>query len=239
MLRNSLSRALGWTLIAFVFLLAWDASGLDLPVARFFATPAGFALRDNAFLVQVMHEGAKTLSWVLVIGLFLAIARPVGFLRRLDRFERAQLALATVAGVLVVTLIKHASRTSCPWDLDAFGGVAHYVSHWSWGQGDGGPGRCFPAGHASAAFAFLGGWFVLARRVPSVARAWLVAALAAGLVLGLVQQARGAHYMSHTLWTAWLCWTTGLAIDFACLRWRARHGQEAAVPAASSTRSSF
>jgi len=222
MLRNSLSRALGWTLIAFVFLLAWDASGLDLPVARFFATPAGFALRDNAFLVQVMHEGAKTLSWVLVIGLFLAIARPVGFLRRLDRFERAQLALATVAGVLVVTLIKHASRTSCPWDLDAFGGVAHYVSHWSWGQGDGGPGRCFPAGHASAAFAFLGGWFVLRRHAPRAAGVWLSLTLLAGAVFGLGQQMRGAHYLSHTLWTAWICWVVGGAIDALAQAWRAR-----------------
>ena len=236
MLRMTFSRALGWTAIAFLLLLAWDASGLDLPAARLFATPAGFALRDNAFLVKVMHEGAKTLSWLLVIALFIGIVWPVGFLRALDRFERAQLALSIVAGVLVITLIKHGSRTSCPWDLDAFGGVARYVSHWSWGQGDGGPGRCFPAGHASAAFAFLGGYFVLARRLPKVGRWWLFGALAGGLALGLVQQARGAHYMSHTLWTGWLCWTTGLLIDGACQWWRARAGHAAALAAAHSSR---
>ena len=241
MLRNSLGRALGWTAFAFALLLAWDASGLDLPVARLFATPAGFALRDDGFLVQVMHEGAKTLSWLLVIGLFAGIARPLGFLRSLDRFERAQLVLSTVAGVLVVSRIKHGSRTSCPWDLKDFGGAAHYVSHWAGGQGDGGPGRCFPAGHASAAFAFLGGYFVLARRLPSLARGWLVACLAAGLVLGLVQQLRGAHYMSHTLWTGWLCWTTGLLVDLGCQWWRSRGGRLAApgtAPSAAATTSS-
>jgi len=39
-------------------------------------------------------------------------------------------------------------------------------------------------------------------------------------VLGLAQQWRGAHYMSHTLWTAWVCWVTGLAVDAAFHRGR-------------------
>jgi membrane-associated PAP2 superfamily phosphatase len=37
----------------------------------------------------------------------------------------------------------------------------------------------------------------------------LLIAVLAGLILGLSQQMRGAHFMSHTLWTAWLCWTVG------------------------------
>jgi hypothetical protein len=39
--------------------------------------------------------------------------------------------------------------------------------------------------------------------------------------------------MSHTLWTAWLCWTTGLLIDGACQWWRARTEQAALVTASS------
>ena len=78
---------------------------------------------------------------------------------------------------------------------------------------DGGSGRCFPAGHASAGFGFVAGYFAFARDAPRVARAWLVAALLAGLIFGLAQQVRGAHFMSHTLWTAWLCWCVGLAAD--------------------------
>jgi membrane-associated PAP2 superfamily phosphatase len=34
-----------------------------------------------------------------------------------------------------------------------------------------------------------------------------------GFVLGISQQIRGAHFMSHTLWTAWLCWTVGWLTD--------------------------
>src|SRR6218665_451834 len=49
--------------------------------------------------------------------------------------------------------------------------------------------------------------------LPGVARWWLAGALLAGLVLGGAQQLRGAHFMSHTLWTGWLCWSTGWLCD--------------------------
>jgi len=141
-----------------------------------------------------------------------------------------QLALTVLGSVIAVSIIKHASHTSCPWDLQEFGGVARYVSHWSWGVGDGGPGGCFPAGHASAAFAYVGGYFVLRRVSSRAAAIWLWTAVAAGLVLGVAQQLRGAHYMSHTLWTAWVCWTVGFAIDVAVTRFGSR-ALRTAVPA--------
>lgn len=204
----------GWaTLAMLVLLLAWDATGGDLALARLAGTPAGFPWRNDAFLVQVMHEGAKDLSWLLMIALFAAIRWPFGLLRRLPAAARAQLAFSALLSVLAVSLLKHASRTSCPWDLQLFGGMATHVSHWAWRVYDGGPGGCFPAGHASAAFAYVGGFFVLRRVSARAALLWLAAAVAAGLALGVAQQLRGAHYMSHTLWTGWICWTVGFALD--------------------------
>jgi membrane-associated PAP2 superfamily phosphatase len=227
MSRSILARPLAWTLLALLMLLLWDATGLDLALAGLAGTPTGFPWRDNGFLVHVMHEGARSLSWLLLIVLVAAIRWPVGVLRRLRTRERAQLAFTVLASVLVVSLVKQASATSCPWDLKTFGGLADYVSHWAWGLRDGGPGGCFPAGHASAGFAYVGGWFVLRRASPPAARAWLAGALAGGLLLGLAQQLRGAHYMSHTLWTGWLCWTTGLAVDALLRLMRGRSGAPA------------
>ncbi|BEP36218.1 phosphatase PAP2 family protein [Variovorax sp. V59] len=203
------------TFLALVLLLAWDATGGDLALARLAGTPVGFPWRDNAFLVHVMHEGAKDLSWLFVIALFAAIRWPLGVLRQLPVRARAQLAFTVLLSVVAISLLKHASHTSCPWDLKEFGGAASHVSHWAWKVYDGGAGGCFPAGHASAAFAYVGGYFVLRRVSPRVAILWLCASLAAGLLLGLSQQLRGAHYMSHTLWTAWICWVVGFAIDLA------------------------
>lgn len=213
MTRSSARGPLAATLVALALLLVWDASGLDVAAAQWFGTPSGFPWRSSRPLILWMHEVPRFTSWVLVIGLFVAVRWPVGVLRRLDVRGRAQLAVTVLASVLAVSLVKTSSQTSCPWDLQAFGGVARYVSHWRWGVGDGGPGKCFPAGHASAAFAYVGGWFVFRRSAPAVAWGWLAVAVLAGLALGIGQQMRGAHYMSHTLWTAWICWTVGFLID--------------------------
>lgn len=217
------SRILLATLAGLLVVLLWDASGLDLPLARWAGSAHGFPLRDDPVFLWVFHEGPRRLSWLCVAGLLAAIRWPVGLLRHLARAERVQLALTVLASVIVVSLVKRSSHASCPWDLREFGGTAVYVSHWAWGVADGGPGGCFPAGHASAALAYAGGWFVLRRRMPRAAASWLVTALVLGLVLGLAQQWRGAHYMSHTLWSAWLCWSVGGLIDLlAHTRWRTR-----------------
>lgn len=212
------ARLLLWTLAALAVLILWDASGLDGRLAHGFGGSEGFALRRNWFLEHVMHEGARRLAWVLVLVLVGAIWWPFGALRALSRLERVQLVLTTLAALAVVTVVKYTSATSCPWDLAEFGGVARHVSHWAWGTADGGGGKCFPGGHASAGFAFVGGYFAQRRRQPRAARIWLACALGAGVVLGLTQQMRGAHFQSHTLWTGWLCWTCAWMVDLAMHR---------------------
>lgn len=201
------------TAIALVLIVLWDASGLDLSMSRLAGGVSGFVLREDRLLVLSLHEIPRFLSMVGVVALLVAVRWPFGVLRRLALRDRLRLTLSVLAALAAVSLLKNASRSSCPWDLAEFGGVATYVSHWDWRLRDGGPGRCFPAGHASAAFAFLAGWFALRRVAPRAARVWLVAVGLTGLVLGLAQQWRGAHYMSHTLWTAWVCWSVALVID--------------------------
>lgn len=195
-------------------LLMWDATGLDLWLAHASGNAAGFALRDNWFLYQVLHEGGRHASWVVVLFLCMAVWWPMGVMRRLDGRQRLQLAVSTLLALLAVSAAKSLTGISCPWDLAEFGGVARYASHWTQIlQADGGGGRCFPAGHASAGFAFVGGWFVFRRGSPRIAWAWLGAAVAAGFIFGIAQQIRGAHFMSHTLWTAWLCWAVTWLAD--------------------------
>lgn len=204
-----------WTLGALACVVTWDAVGKDLALAHAFGSSDGFPLRDQWFFVHILHEGARRLGWLLVMLLALGVWWPKGFLRRIDAHERLQMAVSALLALAVVSITKNLSATSCPWDLAEFGGVARHVSHWALGVLDGGGGRCFPAGHASAGFAFLGGYFALRRKAPTAARWWLAGSLLAGFVLGGAQQMRGAHFMSHTLWTGWLCWTTGWLCDLA------------------------
>lgn len=213
---------LTWTILALGLLVAWDASGLDLLLAQPWANSQGFPLRDNWWLANVLHEGARRAAWLPALWLLAGIWKPTGVLRRLSRSQRVQWAGTTLLSLAAIALLKYVSHTSCPWDLVEFGGHASWVSHWAWGVRDGGPGRCFPAGHASAAFAFVSGYFALRAVSPAQARAWLIGALLAGLVLGGAQQLRGAHFMSHTLWTGWVCWTIAWLVDTAARTLRRR-----------------
>lgn len=193
-------------------LLAWDASGLDLWVMRQVGGAAGFAWRDAWFTSQCIHQGGRLLAWAVLGFIVLANLRPAQVLPALNRRERLSWLLATLACLAAVALVKRVSLTSCPWDLHEFGGAARYVSHWALGLRDGGGGHCFPSGHASAAFAFLCGGWALGRAYPRAARAWVVAVVSLGVVYGIGQMLRGAHYPSHTMWTAWICWALTVAV---------------------------
>lgn len=199
---------------------AWDASGMDIVVARALAGPAGFPWRNHWLAAGLLHSGVRFAAWGLLAALLLSLWRPWGPLRAVSRRRRLWLLGTTLACAALIPIIKHFSATSCPWSLAEFGGVARYVPHWVRAASDGGPGRCFPSGHASTAFAFLAGWFALRERASSAARRWLLATLAAGAVVGTVQVVRGAHYPSHPLWTAWFCWVV-CAVSFHVFHRRA------------------
>lgn len=197
-----------------MLLLGWDLSGLDLPLAQLFGDSNGFAWRESWWLTKVLHEGARTVSWLLLLALLAGIWWPWGGLARLPRGRRVQLVAGALAAALLVSLLKGASATSCPWDLAEFGGPARHLTHWlGFLRSDGGPGHCFPAGHASSGFVFLAGYFAFRADAPVLARRWLIGAVVAGLLLGWAQQVRGAHFMSHTLWTGLLCWMVVWAVD--------------------------
>lgn len=194
--------------------LAEEAVGGDRWLADLAGDASGFALRSHWLLEAVLHGGGRIVAWALALALCLGTWWPLGPLRLLTLAQRLQLAGGVLLSVAVVALLKSANPAACPWSLTAYGGLVEPVSHWAWWiTPPGGRGGCFPAGHASAGFAFVGGYFVFRDVAPALARRWLLVALAAGLVLGLSQQWRGAHFMSHTLWSGWLCWCLAWALD--------------------------
>jgi membrane-associated PAP2 superfamily phosphatase len=110
----------------------------------------------------------------------------------------------------LVALGKQLSNRHCPWDYDRYGGAVPYGGLFAEPPAQCKPGRCFPAGHAAGGFALMGLYFVSRRKV------WALAGLGAGLLLGAVfgfgQVARGAHFVSHNLWTAAICWAVSLGL---------------------------
>ena len=218
--QRALQRDLAWAAGLLLLLLLWDVSGADLAVRRAVASPTGFAWREHWFTTLVLHQGGRVIGWIVLIALVVQWWRPLPFAGDLTPGERRWWLTTSLLCLLTFPLLKRISLTSCPWSLAEFGGTASYVSHWWLGVADGGGGGCFPSGHASAAFSFLGGYFALRPHHPLAARRWLGGVVGLGLLFGLGQTLRGAHYPSHTLWTAWICLALTLASYHGWRAWR-------------------
>jgi membrane-associated PAP2 superfamily phosphatase len=203
-------------LVSLGLLMLWDLSNLDLAVSHRFGGVAGFALRDNRWTVASYDLG-RGVAWIVVLLLMASLWTPVPAIGRVARSTRLWWLLTTVACLAAIPMLRSHSATSCPWSLVEFGGTASYVSHW-WHQVDAGPGRCFPSGHATTGFAFFAGYFALREVDRRLARQWLAGALASGVLAAATQTMRGAHFASHSLWTAWLCWTL-TAASWHAMRW--------------------
>lgn len=220
-----------------LLLAAWEWSGGDLALSTWAGGTAGFPLRSHVLLRDVLHDGGRLLALALLLLLVADAIRPLvaGPTRR-ERWVGVALVLVAV---VAVPALKRLSATSCPWDLAAFGGTVPYVPHWRLGVVDGGPGHCFPSGHAVSAFAFLGVAIAWQRSRPRLARAWSIGVLVLGTLFGAAQLLRGAHYLSHTLWSAWLCWAIavgGWAIASPARRSAADHAAGDAGAAAAERR---
>jgi membrane-associated PAP2 superfamily phosphatase len=133
-----------------------------------------------------------------------------------------------VAAVLVGTF-KHFSSHACPWDLAIFGGSAAYHALFGMDAAVPNVDGCFPAAHPLAGYAWLAVGFALyplSRR--RAWQAWL-AAFALGTLFGVVQIARGAHFLSHVLWSAWVVWAVNVALLASTPYWPSREREAQAT----------
>ncbi len=176
-----------------------------------------FPFRYHWFVEGVVHRGGKYLVVAIAV---VALALLLASVRRSELADwRGPLGLfiaSVVLGPLATGLGKNLSTARCPWDLARYGGFAqHEVNH----PDDGTVGRrgCFPCGQASAGFALTAAYFALRRRRPCAARWSLLVGLVYGVVLGIGRVAQGAHYPSHVVGTAMVCWSAALLLYTATL----------------------
>jgi membrane-associated PAP2 superfamily phosphatase len=194
---------------ACALLAMFGYSDLDRTITRWFfdAALGRFPLTNDWWLKTIMHDAARTASAVATLCLIgmTGVAWLVPQLGTLHarRQELAFVAMATLAATVAVDALKHFSTHACPWDISEFGGIAPYRHLFATHDALGPIHGCFPAAHPLVGYAWLCVGLVL---YPSARRAALFATtvvLVAGTVLGIVQIMRGAHFLSHVLWTVW------------------------------------
>jgi len=201
-------------------LAAWLAAGALAIAALGQCTDIDLALADavfdagvfpwrHAWLTEAVGHGM--LKWLLVLlalGFIVAagadLLAPSARRCAADRLRLRVVALSAILVPAAVNALKHVSSSHCPWDLQRYGGVQPYLRLFDAVPAGAMPGQCLPAGHASSAL-----WLVslavywLPGR-PATAGRMACLALVPGLALGWLQQLRGAHFMTHTLWSAWI-----------------------------------
>jgi len=208
---------------AATLLVLLELTSVDLWLAdRWFALEGGaWAWRDHWLAYDVIHHHGKQM--LIAFGLALLVSIALSF--RFDRLRERRMALIYLLTSMAllpacIASSKRFSPVPCPWDLIPYGGESVYRHNFEYTFGVAQSGHCFPAGHASGGFALLAIYFAAffyARR-PAL---FLLPGLIVGTVFALGQQVRGAHFLSHDLWSLSLCWfgALGLFLLFHPGRW--------------------
>ncbi|MEQ1766808.1 MAG: phosphatase PAP2 family protein [Methylotenera sp.] len=211
-------------IFALFLALIYPKTGLDAQLlSQFYDSQAlTFPLKNDSFLENIMHVGLKNLMVLVslvLLGLW-ALGLKIWPLK-LSFLQTWQLKnsslytyhqqflwvfVAMVISTSTISILKHLSMHACPWDLLIYGGTQPLIPLFGSLPIGATPGHCFPGGHASGGFALLAFYFGFRDSSPKIAKIGLILGVLFGLAMGWAQMMRGAHFMSHNLWTVWLVW---------------------------------
>lgn len=204
-------RDVRWPMVAFVLLAIFAAvTSLDVFVAhRYFFDSSTMTWRgaDSWWLNEFLHTGGR---WAIRVIAAVSLTLWVwsNFNDRLRSLRRASgyFSIALIGSVSVIGLIKSLTHVDCPWDLLEFGGRYEHVLLFDIGHDVQRHGHCFPAAHSSSGYALMALYFLFREHKPKLARWGLGVGIVTGLIFGIAQQMRGAHFVSHDVWSAFIVW---------------------------------
>ena len=198
----------------------------DFALAGFWYQLQGhdWALQHYWLTEDVLHRGVRSLNqWVIAALLLhfavqtirqkyqqqrsLSVPMPASRWTPARQQAHGRLLMSLALSLAGVAILKHSVPMDCPWDLQPFGGDQTFIGLFSSWPANRAPNACFPAGHASIGYAWLGLYFFCLQLYPLLARPALIFSLLLGISLGLVQQLRGAHFISHDIASAAWCWS--------------------------------
>lgn len=200
--------------LAAIFLL-FEFTSIDLRVQDGFYdfSARSWLVSDKAPLPRLFfYTGPKVLIIALAVAVIVLAAGPARWrtrwsppgARRVDLW----ILIATLAAAPgLIALSKATTNVFGPREIRRYGGAAPYVRVLESYSPDDRPqrrGRCFPAGHASGGFSLLALAGLARTRRGRFVGAGI--GLAVGGLMGGYQMVKGAHYLSHTVVTVFVCW---------------------------------
>ncbi|MCB1045503.1 MAG: phosphatase PAP2 family protein [Acidobacteria bacterium] len=200
-----------------VSLILFDVTRLDLAIQNMFFDDRlkhWLVDRHEPVLNMLFYRGIKVVL-VLLFAVFCGVcwAKRRTDLIRANRFGIAVFVVSALVVPATVNSIKRVTNIPCPRDLQIYGGAFPYrkIFH-AFPATFEQPHRCrcFPGGHASGGFAFLGLFFMFKqKRSKGIA---VVSALSLGWAMGTYKMAIGDHFFSHNLISMELSWLLVLLV---------------------------
>lgn len=192
------------------------AGALDRNIIENWMTSQGnFYLREHWALVTLGHQYVK---WILIFCMLLVLLRwIVSFNFKQSRTKQSQsnqkygnqwrsgyFFLMLLLPIMLIGILKAHSVHACPWNM-----TLNTQDHFIWIL-DAKAGHCFPGGHSSAGFSIMAGYFLYRDRDKKLAHFYFIAGIVLGFAMGWAQMMRGAHFLSHNLWTGLIIWTVNV-----------------------------
>ncbi len=172
----------------------------------------GFPYRNDWSLAVLNHKYVKEI--LIAVYVFYVAAWLMSFKHNALKARHRELGYFFIVAILstaLIGLIKSHSPHACPWNMTTATAQGFI---WKFNTTNG---HCFPGGHAATGFALMTGYFVYRLSRPARAYFFLITGIILGFCFGWAQMMRGAHFLSHNLWTAWFIWAFNTVIyTFGC-----------------------
>lgn len=186
---------------------------LDFAMADFIYDHIGWRFKQSFIVEGLLHKCARVVLIAIYLGIIFRLIK-----KKREAGDPAVvynlfiLVLAIGSSVLIVSITKRFLNVDCPWDLIRYGGDKPYFSLFNYSRQYLPSAHCFPASHASVGSSWIALFFYYKVTQNSLKFKALGGVLCLGLVFGFAQQLRGAHFISHDLWSFLICLSNSIII---------------------------
>lgn len=201
--------------IVIVFAMLSEYSGIDLWLAgNFYDASTGTWPYQSSFITSnVLHTGGRNfIVFCALINLLAIFASFVDSRLAPYRKHLMFMFIAALSGPLLVGLLKNSTYIYTPWDLQFFGGDKPYIRIFDVVSADASVGHAFPGGHSSGGFAYISAFFALSAMGSKYRYYGWYVPIFCGLVFAATQEIRGAHFLSHDLFSFAICWLVAFSL---------------------------
>lgn len=192
--------------LAFCLFVLWQWFPVDgsldfYLIQPWISTTGQFYLKHDFYLEVINHKYVKNILIAVYLGFFVMIGASFKYesLKK-SRWNYSYFLILVIITTSTIGILKSQSDHACPWDM-----IIQEQHSYSWILNKTN-GHCFPGGHASTGFALMAGYFIFRDQDKKRAYFYLCAGLILGFGMGWAQMMRGAHFLSHNLWTGWITW---------------------------------